>query len=200
MLGSRRYSGDERLAHRWLPGAQDGDFTRTMADFLITADDPKTPVRCLARLNALPARYLSFNKPETEQDLINWLTGKTPGGYVGITNASSVKELLKFYSPEPAAGSPYGTGNQTFGLAAQYKRLASVVGDLVFEASRRDFTSTATKFGVKAWQEQYIWRECLINSRKFLTPLEKSSMEYIMAETYLLYSRQFTPLPESPKL
>ncbi|QRV89232.1 Carboxylesterase family [Ceratobasidium sp. AG-Ba] len=89
--------------------------------------------------------FVDGQQPETEQDLIDWLTGKTPGGYVGITNASSVKDLLKFYSPEPAAGSPYGTGNQTFGLAAQYKRLASVVGDLVFEASRRDFTSTATK-------------------------------------------------------
>ncbi|QRW03444.1 hAT family dimerization protein [Ceratobasidium sp. AG-Ba] len=41
-----------------------------MADFLITADDPKTPVRCLARLNALPARYLSFNilQPKTDPD------------------------------------------------------------------------------------------------------------------------------------
>ncbi|KAG9118566.1 hypothetical protein FRC07_006866, partial [Ceratobasidium sp. 392] len=95
--------------------------------------------------------FLNPQQPQTEQDLINWLTAQSPGLYFGISNATAVKELLKFYPIDPAAGSPYGTGNETFGLAAQYKRLASVVGDLIFQASRRDFLRTATKFGVKAW-------------------------------------------------
>ncbi|KAG9096539.1 hypothetical protein FS749_008266 [Ceratobasidium sp. UAMH 11750] len=95
--------------------------------------------------------FLNPQQPETEQDLIDWLTAKIPGLYFGYNNLTAVQELLKFYPADPAAGSPYGTGNETFGLAAQYKRLASAVGDLIFQASRRDFLQTATKFGVKAW-------------------------------------------------
>ncbi|KAG8680794.1 hypothetical protein FRC09_017974, partial [Ceratobasidium sp. 395] len=95
--------------------------------------------------------FVNPQQPKTEQDLINWLTAQLPGLYFGINNLTAVQQLLKFYPTDPAAGSPYGTGNQTFGLAAQYKRLASVIGDLIFQASRRDFLRTATKFGVKAW-------------------------------------------------
>jgi acetylcholinesterase len=77
--------------------------------------------------------FINGQQPETEQDLINWLTSQLPGLFFGITNATAVEKLLKFYPTDPAAGSPYGTGNETFGLAAQYKRLASVVGDLIFQ-------------------------------------------------------------------
>ncbi|KAG9085830.1 hypothetical protein FRC06_003434 [Ceratobasidium sp. 370] len=95
--------------------------------------------------------FLNPEQPETEQDLIHWLTAQIPGLYFGYNNLTAVQALLKFYPTDPAAGSPYGTGNETFGLAAQYKRLSSAVGDLIFQASRRDFLKTATKFGVKAW-------------------------------------------------
>ena len=45
----------------------------------------------------------------------------------------TMQELLQYYPADPAAGSPYGSGNDTFGLAAQYKRLVSLVGDLIFQ-------------------------------------------------------------------
>ncbi|CCO27203.1 hypothetical protein RSOLAG1IB_04049 [Rhizoctonia solani AG-1 IB] len=68
-----------------------------------------------------------------DQDIINWLTARFPGLYFGISNITAAKELLSLYPTYPAAGSPYGTGNETFGRGAQYKRFASLFGDLAFQ-------------------------------------------------------------------
>ncbi|CAE6452767.1 unnamed protein product, partial [Rhizoctonia solani] len=93
----------------------------------------------------------------SEQDIINWLTARFPGLYFGISNVTAVKELLKFYPTSPAAGSPYGTGNNTFGRSEQYKRFASLFGDYAFQAPRRDHLGSAIKFGVESWS--YILKE-----------------------------------------
>ncbi|KAL0059571.1 hypothetical protein AAF712_013661, partial [Marasmius tenuissimus] len=95
--------------------------------------------------------FINQTTPETEKNITDWLLFQEPGLYFGISNETAVAELLKFYPADPAAGSPYGTGSETFGVAAQYKRLASLVGDLIFEASRRDHVRTATKDGVDVW-------------------------------------------------
>ncbi|KAJ1304675.1 hypothetical protein OPQ81_005814 [Rhizoctonia solani] len=94
---------------------------------------------------------------QEDQDIINWLTARFPGLYFGISNVTAVKELLSLYPTSPAAGSPYGTGNETFGRGAQYKRFASLFGDLAFQAPRRDFLRTAIKFGAPSWS--YIFKE-----------------------------------------
>ncbi|QRV98848.1 carbohydrate esterase family 10 protein [Ceratobasidium sp. AG-Ba] len=101
--------------------------------------------------------FINGTSMNTEQDIINWLTVRLPGLYFGLSNVTAVRELLKLYPTDPAAGSPYGTGNNTFGQGAQYKRASSVMGDLTFEASRRDHHATATKFGVKTWS--YVMKE-----------------------------------------
>ncbi|KAG8728965.1 hypothetical protein FRC11_009813, partial [Ceratobasidium sp. 423] len=85
----------------------------------------------------------------------SFLTTQLPGLTFGITNKTAVNQLLKYYPADPSAGSPYNTGNDTFGKAAQYKRAASVIGDLVFDAPRRDFLQVATKLGVSAWSYQW---------------------------------------------
>ncbi|CAE6437757.1 unnamed protein product [Rhizoctonia solani] len=103
--------------------------------------------------------FVNGEYPETEEDVISWFTAQIPGLYWGITNRTAVEELLKHYPADPAAGSPYNTGNETFGQAAQYKRLTSIVGDLLFQASRRDHLRTATKMGVKTWS--YLFTEAL---------------------------------------
>ncbi|KAJ8074545.1 hypothetical protein PM082_015447 [Marasmius tenuissimus] len=95
--------------------------------------------------------FINKTTPETEKNVTDWLLFQEPGLYFGISNETAVAELLKLYPADPAAGSPYGTGSETFGVAAQYKRLASLVGDLIFEASRRDHVRTATKDGVDVW-------------------------------------------------
>ncbi|KDN34335.1 hypothetical protein RSAG8_12566, partial [Rhizoctonia solani AG-8 WAC10335] len=95
--------------------------------------------------------FISQTTPQTDKNVTDWLLYQAPGLYFGVNNETAVKELLKYYPADPSVGSPYGTGNETFGVAAQYKRLASLVGDLIFEASRRDHLRTATADGVNAW-------------------------------------------------
>lgn len=48
--------------------------------------------------------------------------------------ALMVGDLLELYPEDPSAGSPFGTGNQTFGLPAGYKRFAAICGrnDYIF--------------------------------------------------------------------
>jgi hypothetical protein len=73
--------------------------------------------------------------PETTEDVVSFLTTQLPGLTFGLTNKTAVNQLLKYYPSDPSAGSPYNTGNDTFGKAAQYKRAASIIGDLVFDVS-----------------------------------------------------------------
>jgi acetylcholinesterase len=39
---------------------------------------------------------------------------------------ATIGELLDLYPPVPSAGSPFGTGNQTFGYSAAYKQMAAI--------------------------------------------------------------------------
>ncbi|KAF9495572.1 lipase [Pleurotus eryngii] len=45
--------------------------------------------------------------------------------------------LMSLYPDIPALGSPYNTGNETFGLSSQFKRMAALLGDLMFVAPGR---------------------------------------------------------------
>lgn len=59
--------------------------------------------------------------------------------------------LLALYPDDPALGSPFGTGNETFGLSSQYKRASAMYGDLAFQAMRRRWIQTATAAGVTGY-------------------------------------------------
>ncbi|KAJ7124263.1 esterase 1 [Mycena epipterygia] len=60
----------------------------------------------------------------------------------------SILALLKLYPDIPSLGSPFNTGNQTFGLNSQYKRAAAILGDLWFHSQRRLWMETAAHAGV----------------------------------------------------
>lgn len=79
--------------------------------------------------------FINGTSINTEQDIINWLGARFPGLNIGVTNLILIHEVLQYYPISPAAGSPYGTGDETFGLGAQYKRFASLFGDLAFNVS-----------------------------------------------------------------
>jgi carboxylesterase type B len=49
----------------------------------------------------------------------------SPGGSPSVLEATADK-ILKLYPEDPAVGSPYGTGDELFGLPASYKRHASI--------------------------------------------------------------------------
>ncbi|KAJ7053275.1 extracellular triacylglycerol lipase precursor [Mycena amicta] len=59
--------------------------------------------------------------------------------------------LLELYPDVPALGSPFNTGNETFGLSSQYKRYAALLGDIMFQAPSRSVAQTFTGFGVPVY-------------------------------------------------
>ncbi|KAK0460641.1 triacylglycerol lipase 3 [Desarmillaria tabescens] len=73
-------------------------------------------------------------------------------------------QLLELYPDDPSLGSPYNTGNQTFGLPSGWKRVASITGDLTFDAQRRTWTQTAAQAGVKAYGYQFTQNSSLFEA------------------------------------
>ncbi|KAJ7127858.1 Alpha/Beta hydrolase protein [Mycena epipterygia] len=65
--------------------------------------------------------------------------------------SSAVDKLLELYPDVPALGSPFNTGNETFGLSSQYKRYAAMSGDLIVQSQRRSWSQAASKFGLKTF-------------------------------------------------
>ncbi|KAF9452094.1 extracellular triacylglycerol lipase precursor [Macrolepiota fuliginosa MF-IS2] len=64
---------------------------------------------------------------------------------------SAADRILQLYPDIPALGSPFNTGNDTFGLSSQYKRASAIQGDIGFHSQRRFWQQTASQAGVKTW-------------------------------------------------
>ncbi|KAK7040281.1 hypothetical protein VNI00_009748 [Paramarasmius palmivorus] len=64
---------------------------------------------------------------------------------------AAANQLLELYPDVPALGSPYNTGNETFGLGSQFKRSAAITGDLMFHSVRRLWTKAAVDAGLKVY-------------------------------------------------
>ncbi|KAJ6504351.1 extracellular triacylglycerol lipase precursor [Mycena vitilis] len=60
----------------------------------------------------------------------------------------SIDTLLRLYPDIPSLGSPFGTGNETFGLSSQYKRAAAIQGDQWFQSQRRVWMERAAQAGL----------------------------------------------------
>ena len=69
-----------------------------------------------------------------------------PSMHMAITD-----KLLELYPNDAVDGSPFNTGNQTFGLSSQYKRAAAYIGDLAFQSQRRSFMEKSVKLGVRGF-------------------------------------------------
>jgi len=68
----------------------------------------------------------------TEEDVeLALSSGLIPGA-----PSSAVQEVLDLYPADPAAGSPFDTGDEN-AITPQYKRIAAILGDLNFQGPRR---------------------------------------------------------------
>ena len=65
-------------------------------------------------------------------------------------------ELLTLYPQNLTQGSPYDTGTQN-ALTPESKRIASILGDLVFQAPRRFFVQTVS-------DKQNAWSFCTLHA------------------------------------
>ncbi|KAJ6546249.1 extracellular triacylglycerol lipase precursor [Mycena vulgaris] len=64
---------------------------------------------------------------------------------------SATHEVLQIYPDVPALGSPFNTGNETFGLSSQFKRASAIAGDLAFQSQRNLWMETAADAGVRTF-------------------------------------------------
>ncbi|KAJ7291519.1 extracellular triacylglycerol lipase precursor [Mycena rebaudengoi] len=71
----------------------------------------------------------------------------------------ALEKVLKLYPDVPALGSPFNTGNETFGLSSQFKRSAAIEGDLSFQSQRRLWMETAANAGVKTFGYLFTQRQ-----------------------------------------
>jgi acetylcholinesterase len=78
--------------------------------------------------------------------------------------------VVSYYPDDPADGSPYNTGNQTFGLSPFFKKAASIVGDAAFQSLRRTWISAAASNGVTAYG--YLFTEPQQNDYEGGEPVE----------------------------
>jgi carboxylesterase type B len=63
-----------------------------------------------------------------------------------------IQKLVDLYPTDPAAGSPFGTGDLNQ-LGPMYKRLAAIIGDYTFVSGRRAVLD-ATSHKQKTWSYQ----------------------------------------------
>ena len=70
----------------------------------------------------------------------------------GLPQEVLVTLFTELYPSIPALGSPFGTGNETFGLAPVLKQANAMIGDILFQAPRRWFSRQFADQGlVRAW-------------------------------------------------
>lgn len=79
-----------------------------------------------------PILILLFAWSRTEPELVTYLqTFWFPGA-----SSTDIQTLLDHYPADPAAGSPFDTGEED-AYTPEYKRIAAITGDFFFHAPRR---------------------------------------------------------------
>ncbi|KAF8262660.1 carotenoid ester lipase precursor [Lactarius quietus] len=124
----------QSLALAWLP----------RVDGVFLVDDPQKLVQQgkIARIPFITGDCddegtlfsLSQVNVTTDAELRNYLSEFF---FIGITDAQ-MDEVLTLYPQNVTLGSPYGTGTQN-AFTPEFKRIASILGDRVFQAPRRFF-------------------------------------------------------------
>ncbi|KAL5532554.1 hypothetical protein ACEPAF_4328 [Sanghuangporus sanghuang] len=83
--------------------------------------------------------------------------------YLFYADSDSLKkEIIELYPDDPSFGSPFGTGNETFGLSPVFKRAAAIAGDINFGALRRSLTRVASRSGTKVYA--YLFSDPQVNN------------------------------------
>lgn len=65
----------------------------------------------------------------------------------GLSRETLLQLFGQVYPNVPAQGSPFGTGNNTFGLSPVFKQAAAILGDAAFQANRRWFLQQSAAQG-----------------------------------------------------
>ncbi|KAI3609050.1 extracellular triacylglycerol lipase precursor, partial [Moniliophthora roreri] len=102
---------------------------------------------------------------------------------------NAVNTVLRLYPDIPALGSPFNTGNETFGLSTTYKRLSAIYTDMAFHFPRRSWIRTLAQAGVKAYGYQFSYPE--LNPSPALGVAHSSELNYVVGFAY--FPSSFVP-------
>ncbi|KAF8608509.1 alpha/beta-hydrolase [Ceratobasidium sp. AG-I] len=188
LYGPTRYPNDDFLPDSPSTILHEGKFAKVPfingGAYNISVLLPTLSSTAVAQLDEATG-FFNTASPNNEQDVINMLAGWFPG-FSSDNSSTLLRELLQYYPASPDAGSPYGTGNETFGQGAQYKRVASILGDIAFQAPRRDQLRAAIKFGVKA--RSYVMSEPSPNYVPYLGVAHGGDVPFVLQLIGLLGS------------
>ncbi|CDO74219.1 hypothetical protein BN946_scf184718.g3 [Trametes cinnabarina] len=106
------------LAEAWAPRA-DGVFLKSPSQHLVLA-------------GSVADHQLAKVQLSTDKEFRDFVRQE----FFPTTPESLLSPLFELYPDDPAAGSPFGTGDANE-LAPQFKRMAAFQGDVVFQAPRR---------------------------------------------------------------
>ena len=129
-------------------------------------------------------------------DIAIWLNANyTPSPLGSNALTTGVDKVMSLYPDDPSAGSPFGTGNQTFGTGPGYKRASAIrtsspsclheitfvltscyrlVGDMLFQAQRRFWSQTTT-----APSYAYLFTDPQLNTNPALGVYQSTELPYI---------------------
>ncbi|KIL63607.1 hypothetical protein M378DRAFT_79395 [Amanita muscaria Koide BX008] len=93
------------------------------------------------------------------------------------TLQSHIQTLLQLYPDIPALGSPYNTGNNTFGLSSVYKQWAAIYGDLTFQSQRRFWSQGYSNAGIKTYG--YLFTEPQPSAQPLLGVYHSSEVPFV---------------------
>ncbi|KAG2008180.1 carotenoid ester lipase [Coprinopsis cinerea AmutBmut pab1-1] len=91
------------------------------------------------------------NPNTTEEALRRYISGMISPLVAPSRAARVADRILELYPDVPALGSPYGTGDELWGLPSIYKRASSLQGDMAFDAPRRQWSQAAASHGHRAY-------------------------------------------------
>lgn len=96
------------------------------------------------------------------------------GAGTAAQNDEAIKKLIQLYPDNPALGSPFGTGNETFGLSPGFKRYAAMreylstlleprqgsdlkmaEGDIMFQSQNKHFREVSVNAGVPVYAYKF---------------------------------------------
>ncbi|KAJ6463699.1 extracellular triacylglycerol lipase precursor [Mycena vitilis] len=112
----------------------------------------------------------------TTDDLRMYIASQLPGISDPVQMNATVDRMMELYPDIPALGSPFGTGNATFGLSGQWKRAAAISCDVNFAAVRRGWMQAASAYGVKTYA--YLFTDPQLDSG-FLGIPHASELSYV---------------------
>jgi acetylcholinesterase len=115
------------------------------------------------------------------EDITNWLNANyTPSPFGPGALRAGIDRVLSLYPDDPSAGSPFGTGNQTFGTGPGFKRGSAILGDLLFQALRRFWSQTTSAQGTPSYA--YIFTDPQPNADPAMGVSHASELNYLFGD------------------